>query len=156
MRIVELGAVVTLALALALAGNTRANNGDLATVPEFLEYLAEVREATEAGEPRKLSRREQRLFDSADRDIRSLLEGKSSIDELSEEEAVALYNSQEQIQGVLLGAEDTRAICRRQSQAGTHFRQTRCVSAATRAEQQEAAQELLRRFPTEWRAPGMD
>ena len=154
MKVAEWGVVGALLVALALAGNARADHGDVATAPEYLEYLAELRGGFEEGVPRSLSKREQRMFDEADQNIRSLLAGKDSIDDLPNEQAVSLYSSQEQIKAILSGAEDNRVICRREARAGTHFRETRCVSAELRASQQEAAQDLLRRAPAWWREEG--
>lgn len=153
MKIAAWGVAGVMVLALALGGTASANNTASVTAPEYLEYLAELRAGFEQGKPKPLSNREQKLFDDADQNIRSILSGADSIDDLPEDQAVALFNSQEQIKAILSGAEDTRVVCKREARAGTNFRQTRCVSNATRNEQQQAAQELLRRFPTGFRQP---
>lgn len=155
MKAARWTAAGVLMLVVALAGNVSANSGGpTTTVPEYLDYLTELREGFKEGEPKPLSRREQQLFDNADRDIRKILAEVDSVEDLSRDASMALYNSQEQIQAILTGAEDTRVLCKREARAGTNFRQTRCVNAATRQVEQEAAQELLRRFPTWFRTPG--
>lgn len=157
MKITELGMVGVLLAALVVAGNVRADDGsDVATVPEYLEFLAELREGFANEDPWPLSKREQRMFDEADRNIRRLLSGRDSIDGLSSEQSIALYNSQQQIRAILTGEEDTRIICRRVARTGSHMRQTRCVSAELHQAQREEAHDLLRRSPNWWREPGVN
>lgn len=156
MKIAEWGVAGAMALALALGGTASANSTGPVTAPEYLEYLTQLRAGFEEGEPKPLSNREQKLFDDADQNIRSILSATDNVEDLPQDQAVALFNSQEQIKAILSGAEDTQVICKREARAGTNFRQKRCISAATRDEQREAAQELLRRFPTWHRTSGVN
>lgn len=149
MKISEWGIAGALLAVLVLAGNVRAEEGPTITAPEYLEYLAQVREGLEHGEPRQLSEREQHTFDEAHGDIRRLLAGKDSISELHGRQMVTLFNSQERINAILTGTEADELICRREAETGSHFRETRCATASQRQEAQEAGQELLRRFPAQ-------
>lgn len=156
MKAKTLFAAAVLVLGVALVGAAQAANEAQASPAEFIAYLDEVRGELKEGKPKPLSRREQGLFDRADRDIRGILAGVESVDELDQDQSAALFNAQEQIKAILTGAEDEQVICRNESRIGSHFRERRCVSVATRREQQDAAQELLRRFPTWERTPGVN
>ena len=149
MKVSEWGVAIVLLAAMLLAGNVRAEEGPTITAPEYLEYLAQVREDLEYGEPRELSEGEQRTFDEAHQNIRQLLDGKGSISELRGKQMVALFNSQERINAILTGTEADELICRREAETGSHLRETRCATASQRKEAQEAGQELLRRFPAQ-------
>lgn len=139
-----------LLLALLLAtGTARAEEGGTVSVSAYLDYLDLVREGFVEGDPRQLTDREQRRFDSAHRDIERLLDGKESIDELRGTQRVALYNAQERINALLTGGEADQLVCRREAETGSRFRETRCVSAELRQRQTDAAQDLLRRFPAQ-------
>lgn len=147
MKFAEWGIAGALLAVLLLAGNVRAEEGPTITAPEYLEYLALVREDLEDGEPRQLSESEQQAFDEAHGNIRSLLAGKDSISELRGQQMVALFNSQERINAILTGSEAEELVCRRERETGTHIRETRCATASQRREAQEAGQELMRRRP---------
>jgi|SRR5690554_63859 len=150
MNFLQWGIAAALLAVLALAGTARADNdGGVATVPEFLEYLDEIREGLKEGKPKPLSEREQRMFDEADQSIRGLLNGKESIHDLSSDEAIALYNSQETLKAVLSGQEEERLLCAREHRVGSNFRQTRCVSLDTQREEREASQRIFRNMPAD-------
>ena len=149
MKLSECGIAGAMLALLLLAGNVRAQEGPTVTAPGYLEYLAQVREDLEHGEPRALSESEQRTFDEAHASIRRLLAGKDSISELRGQQMVALFNSQERINAILAGTEADELICRREAETGSHLRETRCATASQRREAQEAGQELMRRFPAQ-------
>jgi hypothetical protein len=117
------------------------------SVDEFLAYQEELRDNLHEDYPKPLSAREWRLFDMAQEEIRRLLEGRISIDELSGDQRVALMNAQERIAAILEGKEDERVVCRRERTVGTHFQRVRCVTWAQLRQEREDAMEARRRVP---------
>ena len=65
--------------------------------------------------------------------------------ELTEREKVEVFNLQDQVNQILLAAEeDSRRICRRERPTGSHRSQTVCRTVAERKRMQEESQEHLR------------
>lgn len=139
-----------LLIAFAFAGNAIASDDAIVSAREYLEYLDEVREGLKDGKPKPLSDREQGMFDEALQSIRGLLAGKESIEDLSSDEAVALFNSQETIKAVLSGQEEERLLCAREHRVGTNFRQKRCVTLDTQRQEREASQRIFRNLPADF------
>lgn len=79
-----------------------------------------------------------------------LLDGKQSIQDLTSDEAVALYNAQETLKAVLSGQEEERLMCTREHRVGSNFRQTRCVSLDTQRGEREASQRIFRNMPADF------
>lgn len=149
MKATMLGMIVLLVV--FVAGNLRAEDGEIVSVPDYMQYLTDLRESLQEGKPKPMSAREWRMFDQADRSIRSILSGREKIDDLPRQQALDLHNSQETIKALLAGREDERTICKREARVGTNFRQTRCVSLATRQQEQRNAEHMMRRLPQPWR-----
>jgi hypothetical protein len=80
----------------------------------------------------------RRLREAQDR-IFELLEGRRSVDELGDEELVALHNAQETVNAVLADAVLERPICKRETIVGTHRKQTVCLTVRERRELELAA-----------------
>lgn len=138
--------LVCAVLVLSLGAAAHAE-GPTTSVEDFLAYMTELRTGLESDHPKPLSEKEWQLFDSADRDIRRILAGKASIDELSLRQQEQLINAQERVTAILTGAEDDRLICRRERTVGTHFQRTTCVTVRQRRQEQEDAQHALNRMP---------
>lgn len=65
--------------------------------------------------------------------------------ELTERERVELFNLQDEVNQILLAAEeDSRRICRREKPTGSHRSQTVCRTVAERKRMQEESQDHLR------------
>ena len=56
----------------------------------------------------------------------ALLEGKSSLEDLTEKEKVALLNDQEQVNALLTGNEKDQLVCTRRELPGTHRHESVC------------------------------
>lgn len=71
--------------------------------------------------------------------VLTLLQGRQSIDQLSEAERLELFNTLEEIKGVVTNAEDSRMVCQRVKVVGSNLPQRVCMTVAQRREQQEQA-----------------
>lgn len=76
------------------------------------------------------------------------LESAGSVDAMSQEQRIRLFNEQEKINTMLTGvAADSRMVCTREQTVGTRMRQTTCFSVAERRRRREAdAQDANRWF----------
>src|SRR5690606_14256195 len=71
--------------------------------------------------------------------------GERNPGELTERQRVDLFNLQDEVNQILLAAEeDSRRICRREKPTGSHRSQTVCRTVAERRRMQEESQEHLR------------
>lgn len=78
------------------------------------------------------------VMQSLDR-IGTWLESAGSIDAMSEEQRIRVFNEQEKINTMLTGvAADSRQVCTREATVGTRMRQTTCFTVAERRRRREA------------------
>lgn len=98
------------------------------TIPEFRLYLADLREAVNEGVPREFNDKEMREFNRINMRLLSLTDGRDSIDEMSDDERLALYNAQEELQSILIGKREDQVICRKRHTVGTNFKRTQCYT----------------------------
>ena len=115
-------------------------------IPAFLAYQHTVREAVASGRRFRHLDNEtrQRLFGAQDQ-LFGLLEGKESIEELDNDEQVAVYNAQGVVNAVLADAELDREVCTREQALGSHRVQTVCMTIREREEMREFTQDQIRR-----------
>lgn len=73
----------------------------------------------------------------------SLLEGKTSSEELTPGDQLKLFNSLEAISAIVNRDEDERMVCRRARRTGSNMSETVCKTVAQRREEQEKARETL-------------
>ena len=78
--------------------------------------------------------------------ISGMLEGVESIDALSDEARVRVFNDQEQINVILTAAEaDSRTVCTSEVKTGSRRKITTCETVAQRNARRELDQDTLRR-----------
>jgi hypothetical protein len=113
-------------------------------VDTFLDQQRDVREDFEhsrkfkhvaAGEKQRLYRAQDEMF--------SLLEGRRSVDELSTDQRIALYNAQEVVSSVLLEAELDREVCKREKVLGSHRSSLVCTTVREQRQMKEMARDML-------------
>ena len=76
----------------------------------------------------------------------TVLKDKQSIDQLSDDEKVKVYNAQTEIAAVMSNAEVDRPICQNRPKMGSHLQQIECVSQRQReSERQQWNTKLLDR-----------
>jgi hypothetical protein len=73
------------------------------------------------------------------------LEGVAAIEQMPEEDRLALFNDQERVNAMLVkGYTDSRLVCDKRGRTGTHFRETKCQTVAERRRRAEADQTNMR------------
>ena len=73
------------------------------------------------------------------------LEGVDSVEQMSEEDRLALFNDQERVNAMLVkGYADSRLVCDKRGRTGSHFRETKCQTVAERRRRAEADQASMR------------
>lgn len=112
-----------------------------------LEQFADVRKALTSEDYAEITTADRRtVLDLLDR-MENLV-GERSVDELSDEHRVRLFNWQDQANTILVGAaEDSRVVCRREKKVGTRFTTTHCETVAERRRVRDATQQQLREMP---------
>ena len=84
-----------------------------------------------------------RVVDALER--MSLLVGDGSIESLSPEKKVEVFNDQELVNNLLTEArEDSRLICRREKTLGSQMASTQCFTVAERERMKQSSQSYLR------------
>ena len=77
--------------------------------------------------------------------IAKSLEGVESVEQLSEEQRVAVFNEQEMVNNILTEAHaDSRMVCVREVATGSNRRVTNCATVAERRRRRETAQDMIR------------
>lgn len=136
---------ISIALAgLMLAFAAPATADRAATIEEYLNFQQQVRANIEDGVYGRMSADEIELIAGSQQTLDRLLRGKSSIDELNEDERMAVYNAQEAIIAVLTDTVDNRPICRRRHTVGSHRPVTECFTPRERRELSDRARDAAR------------
>ena len=146
------------ALMLSACGSTpdrqpaEAANSDSEVVSpaQFLAWLDDLQAGLEDGEPRELNAVDLAEVDALASELRSLLAGVDDISTLNPNQKAMIFNTSEALWGVVSGNESDRVVCRKERQAGTHFKRTRCRSVAELRREDRETQMWLRTI----RGPG--
>jgi hypothetical protein len=143
-------ACLAAALGLFLAPSAGATPIETATSPvaEFLAYQDTIRERFENDQPRKLSRNEWARLERAQAVLRSRLEGRTSLDELSADARTDVFNAQEEVAALIRGEESERVICRRERPTGSNIGVRTCRTIAEINQAREAAMQAFMRLQT--------
>ncbi len=127
----QITATIVLTVLVLSAGlmNT-AQAREVVPINEFLTALEELRGKLEEGNPRELGRREWREFDKLQGDFEKLLDDVESVEELSEKDRIALINTQEDLDVLLMGGgrNDERIICRQVRKTGSRIARQECIT----------------------------
>lgn len=105
-------------------------------LPKIREEQTALRARMQAGEDPFSAwpaGKRQAVLQRQDRVLR-LIDGKQSVEEISEDQRNGLFNDLEGIQAALAGTERERMICKRVRRIGSHRMETICRSAAQQAE----------------------
>lgn len=139
---IAIALLAAIALSAGLANTAHAR--DVASIDEFMTALEELRGKLEEGDPRELSDREWREFNKLHGRFEDLLEGVDSVEQLSEDDEIALINTQEELDTLLLGGEnDERIICRKVRKTGSRISRRRCITQRELELQQEQTRNSL-------------
>lgn len=134
--------------ALLFSGTTLADNQASSPSPivikdvaRFLDYQRDLRADVESKKFRHIREAQRRELFKAQEQIFTLLDGKRSIEELSHEQQIELYNAQHLIAGIVTDAELDRPICKREKRVGSNRAETVCT---TKRQMDEHKSELHR------------
>jgi len=113
----------------------------------FQEQHQRILSELAAGEKySEISQQEQQDVRSALNRIAQQIESAGSVDALSTEQRLRLFNDQELINTILTRAgEDSRMVCKREKSVSTRISSTQCLTVAQRRKMREEAQEHMRR-----------
>lgn len=113
-------------------------------LPKFLDYQRDVRADMKTSKFKHVDNSSKTELYKAQDELFALLKGKQSVDQLSDEERIKVYNAQQTIAGVLTDAELDRPICKREKRLGSNRLMTVCETRRQRQENTSNAQHLIR------------
>lgn len=116
-------------------------------IPDVAKYLDHQRDLREDFRYSKKfkhvdNENKERLYKAQD-EVFMLLEGRKSVDELSPDQLIALYNAQGTINAVLTDAELDREICKREKTLGSHRSTLVCISVRDARRMKEEGKTML-------------
>lgn len=151
-QIPAIALVAIIALYAGLAGIAHAR--EVASIDQFMTALDELRGKLEQGDPRQLSKREWREFDKLHGRFEKLLTDVDSVEQLTEDDEIALINTQEELDTLLMGGEnDERIICRKERKTGSRIARRRCITQRELKIEQERTQNILLDIRSTMRGP---
>ena len=143
MRTVILAFLLSFAAMPALAAQEEPQRID--DVQAYVEHQHKLRSKIERGkEFAHMDEQSKRKALKAQDRIFLLLDERDSIDELTQEQMVQLYNAQNVVNGFVADAELERQICRREKHVGSHRVKLVCLSAREWRQVYDATQRDLR------------
>lgn len=98
------------------------------TPKEFLRYHSDVARKLESKSYEHVDNERRRDVASAQAEIRSVLDGKTTMDELTDAERIGLFNAHEHVVSILNDAELDRRICKRETKIGSHRGELVCTT----------------------------
>lgn len=128
-----LAAAFLLLVPLALAAAPAPAPVTIPNVPKYLDHQRDLREHVQYAKKFEHvdEASKQRLYRAQD-EIFALLEGHASVDELTPDELIALYNAQGVVNSVLTDAELDREVCKREKVLGSHRSSLVCMTMRER------------------------
>lgn len=117
---------------------------DKVSIPEYQNFLASLTAALDEGRPRELNAVEQSRFDDVIGRLDRMLDRFESIEDMDQDERVALLNLHADLEEVVMGAADQQVICRRSHTVGSNFKRTTCKTRGEWRSDRERASELMR------------
>jgi DNA-binding helix-hairpin-helix protein with protein kinase domain len=119
------------------------------SVPEILQMQHALRARLEAptGEFSRFDHDAVRRMEAAQDQVFKLLDGVSSIDQLTERQKVDLSNALEQVRSTLLAQSDNRVICHIERKTGTNLTSRRCETVGSRNKSVEESRVFMADHP---------
>ena len=122
----------------------RAEAPEIVDTQEFLVFLETLEQDFEAGEPRELTRLEMRRVRELSDELRDMLDGVDTIEQLNNNAQTEVYNTTQALWAAVIGRDEDQVICRREHRVGTNFKTTRCRTVSEIREDQRSADRYLR------------
>lgn len=116
----------------------------MASIDEFLAHQDYIRAGLMDGSYGEVEEREIELVIERQEEMRALLADVESVDELSEEDKIRIWNAQNVVNGVLTRSLSETPICRREAVLGSHRQRTVCLTPRQRERLRDDSRESLR------------
>jgi len=116
------------------------------SIPAIVEQQKALAADLDAGNVDELTPRQINVIRKAQREVFTLTEGKSALNQLSIDDQVRLENALERINAEVKGgrlAKDRQEVCWRERISGSQMKSTRCGTEAERREAREGARDFL-------------
>ena len=138
-------------LAVCAAPAFAQNDGVDDTVPEILQTQHALRTKLDnpTGEYSRFSPGDLAKMRGAQDEIFRMLNGVSSLDQLKEDQKIALSNQLDQVKATLTQNEGNRLICYRERRIGTNLLEKRCETVDEREARAHASQDQMREMSRE-------
>jgi hypothetical protein len=133
-----------LASGAAAADNHPAKPVVIKDVAGFLDHQRQLRDDLGTRKFRHLGASQRRELLDAQEKVFALLEGKRSIEQLSHEQQIELYNAQHVIASIVSDAELDRPICKREKRIGSNRSETVCTTKRSLAAQRSEVDRVLK------------
>lgn len=114
------------------------------SLPEYREFLDELATSLSQGEPRAFNQREVDRFNELSGRLDEIMKDYESIDEMSNDERMALFNAHEALQALVVGQRENQVICSRRHTVGTNFKVSECYTRAEWQQKERQSQEWAR------------
>ena len=116
----------------------------IASIDEFLAHQDYIRAGIQDGSYGDIRAEEIELVIERQAELRAVLAGVESVDDLSEEDKIRIWNAQNAINGVLTRSLADTPICRREAVLGSHRQRTVCLTPRQSEKLREDSRESLR------------
>lgn len=125
-----------------------ADDAPATTAPQILQMQHALRARLEmpSGEYSRYSPADIQKMEQAQDKIFAMLNGVTSLDQLSEVQKVELSNNLDQVKATLLANENNRLICHVEAKLGSHLTEKRCETVAQRQQRARDSQEVMKQF----------
>jgi len=154
MKIIALIGCGVLLAGLA-SGPVEAAQQTAASIPEILQVQHALRAKLDApGGVANFDKGAVQQIETAQDHVFNLLEGKTSLDQLNDQQKVELSNSLQMIQATVLAQEGSRVICHVERKTGTHLATRRCETVADRDRDAAEARKYMLDHPDHIQQPG--
>ncbi len=145
MRNVKFVAVLVFAVAFVVPTASASVDSKVMQVKDIQSQQAEIRAGVEAGSGRyeALSPDTRNQLLTRQAQMLSVLEGKQSTDELSQDQKMEVFNTLEWIEATVNNDDDERLVCERRQILGSTRRERVCKTVAQMRAEREAARKQM-------------
>ena len=148
MRLLAASALLFAFAAPAFAGGIGAPKVSNMTPKQFLSYHSDVARKLGTKSFEHVDNRQRRDVEKAQSEIRTVLKGKKSMQELNDAQRLKLFNAHEHVVSILDDAELDRRICKRQSKIGSRLGELVCTTKRQMEDAKNADKGGMRRTRT--------
>lgn len=145
MRNMKFATLLVLAIAFAVPTASATVDSKVMQIKDIKTQQAEIRAGVEAGTGpyKNLSTDTRNQLLTRQAQMLSILDGKQSTDQLSEDQKTEVFNTLEWIEATVNHAEDERIVCERRQILGSTRKERVCKTVAQLRQEREAAREQM-------------